>query len=82
EEKQQVSEQTRLQNARQWLVRGAELTTEDRQAQTALREAQAALEQAQPQLTVLLNAQPAEQLRPQWTRQQEQIAALAQTRNL
>lgn len=82
EEKQQVSEQTRLQNARQWLVRGAELTTEDRQAQTALREAQAALEQAQPQLTVLLNAQPAEQLRPQWTRQQEQIAALAQTRHL
>ncbi|EML0457756.1 exonuclease subunit SbcC [Klebsiella michiganensis] len=82
EEKQQVSEQTRLQNARQWLVRGAELTAEDRQAQTALREAQAALEQAQPQLTVLLNAQPAEQLRPQWTRQQEQITALAQTRNL
>ncbi|HID9121929.1 TPA: exonuclease subunit SbcC [Klebsiella michiganensis] len=82
EEKQQVSEQTRLQNARQWLVRGAELTAEDRQAQTALREAQAALEQAQPQLTVLLNAQPAEQLRPQWTRQQEQTAALAQTRNL
>ena len=82
EEKQQVSEQTRLQNARQWLVRGAELTAEDRQAQTALREAQAALEQAQPQLTVLLNAQPAEQLRPQWTRQQEQIAALAQTHNL
>ncbi|HDX9183165.1 TPA: exonuclease subunit SbcC [Klebsiella michiganensis] len=82
EEKQQVSEQTRLQNAHQWLVRGAELTAEDRQAQTALREAQAALEQAQPQLTVLLNAQPAEQLRPQWTRQQEQIAALAQTRNL
>lgn len=82
EEKQQVSEQTRLQNARQWLVRGAELTAEDRQAQTALREAQAALEQAQPQLTVLLNAQPAEQLRPQWARQQEQTAALAQTRNL
>ncbi|HBM2916110.1 exonuclease subunit SbcC [Klebsiella michiganensis] len=82
EEKQQVSEQTRLQNARQWLVRGAELTAEDRQAQTALREAQAALEQAQPQLTVLLNAQPAEQLRPQWTRQQEQITELAQTRNL
>lgn len=82
EEKQQVSEQTRLQNARQWLVRGAELTAEDLQVQTALREAQAALEQAQPQLTVLLNAQPAEQLRPQWTRQQEQIAALAQTRNL
>ncbi|STR41338.1 exonuclease SbcC [Klebsiella michiganensis] len=63
EEKQQVSEQTRLQNARQWLVRGAELTAEDLQVQTALREAQAALEQAQPQLTVLLNAQPAEQLR-------------------
>ncbi|WP_219538593.1 exonuclease subunit SbcC [Klebsiella michiganensis] len=81
-EKQQVSEQTRLQNARQWLVRGAELTAEDLQVQTALREAQAALEQAQPQLTVLLNAQPAEQLRPQWTRQQEQTAALAQTRNL
>lgn len=82
EEKQQVSEQTRLQHTRQWLVRHAELTAEDRQAQTALCAAQSALEQAQPQLTVLLNAQPAEQLRPQWTRQQEQTAALAQTRSL
>ena len=54
EEKQKVSEQSRLQNARQWLVRRAELTAEDLQAQSALREAQSALEQAQPQLTVLL----------------------------
>ncbi|SQI86841.1 exonuclease SbcC [Klebsiella oxytoca] len=77
EEKQKVSEQSRLQNARQWLVRRAELTAEDLQAQSALREAQSALEQAQPQLTVLLNAQPAEHLRPQWTRQQEQTTALA-----
>jgi len=82
EEKQKVSEQSRLQNARQWLVRRAELTAEDLQAQSALREAQSALEQAQPQLTVLLNAQPAEHLRPQWTRQQEQTTALAQTRRL
>ena len=59
-----------------------ELTAEDLQAQSALREAQSALEQAQPQLTVLLNAQPAEHLRPQWTRQQEQTTALAQTRRL
>ena len=77
EEKQQVSEQTRLQNARQWQIRREELTAEDLRAQTALREAQSALEQAQPQLSALLNAQPAERLRPQWTRQQEQTAALA-----
>lgn len=80
EEKQQVSEQTRLQNARQWQIRREELTAEDLRAQTALREAQSALEQAQPQLSALLNAQPAERLRPQWTRQLEQTAALAQTR--
>ncbi|HEY4467082.1 MAG TPA: exonuclease subunit SbcC [Klebsiella sp.] len=82
QEKQQVNEQTHLQNARQWLVRRTELTAEDLQAQTALREAQSALEQAQPQLTALLTAQPAEHLRPQWTRQQEQTAALAQTHRL
>lgn len=80
EEKQQVSEQTRLQNTRQWLIRRQELTVEDQKAQTALQEAQLALEQAQPQLSALLNAQPAEHLRPQWMRQQEQTAALAQTR--
>ena len=80
EEKQQVSEQTRLQNARQWQIRREELTAEDLRTQTALREAQSALEQAQPQLSALLNAQPAERLRPQWTRQLEQTAALAQTR--
>jgi exonuclease SbcC len=44
-----------------------------------LQDAQQALDQAQPQLAALLNAQPAEQLRPLWTRQQEQSAALAQT---
>ena len=38
---------------------------------------QSALEQVQPQLSALLNSQPAERLRPQWTRQQEQTAALA-----
>ncbi|MEN0616327.1 exonuclease subunit SbcC [Klebsiella indica] len=80
EEKQQISEQTRLQHACQWLVRRDELTAEDRKAQAALREARQALEQAQPQLTALLNAQPAEHLRPHWTRQQEQTAALAQIR--
>ncbi|MEM0654562.1 exonuclease subunit SbcC [Klebsiella huaxiensis] len=81
EEKQQVSEQTSLQNARQWLMRREELTTENLKAQATLREAQSALEQAQPQLTALLNAQPAEHLRPHWTRQQEQATALAQTRH-
>ncbi|MEB8196834.1 hypothetical protein NGI12_25780, partial [Raoultella terrigena] len=40
--------------------------------QTRLREAQQALEQAQPQLAALQQAQPADQLRPLWTRQQEQ----------
>ncbi|QGN36841.1 exonuclease subunit SbcC [Klebsiella oxytoca] len=80
EEKQHLSEQTHLQIARQWLTRREELTAEERQAQAALREAQSALEQAQPQLSVLLNAQPAERLRPQWLRLQEQTTALAQTR--
>lgn len=80
EEKQHLSEQTHLQIALQWLTRREELTAEERQAQAALREAQSALEQAQPQLSVLLNAQPAERLRPQWLRLQEQTTALAQTR--
>jgi exonuclease SbcC len=57
----------------------AELSAEASQAQVRLQDAQQALDQAQPQLAALLNAQPAEQLRPLWTRQQEQSAALAQT---
>lgn len=79
EERQQLSEQARLQTAQQWLLRQQELSAEAAQAQAKLQDAQQALEQAQPQLTTLLNAQPAEQLRPLWTRQQEQTAALAQT---
>ncbi len=79
EERLQLTEQARLQATQQWLLRQQELSAEASQSQVRLQDAQQALEQAQPQLATLLNAQPAEQLRPQWTRQQEQTAALAQT---
>lgn len=79
EERLQLTEQARLQATQQWLLRQQELSAEASQSQVRLQDAQQALEQAQPQLAALLNAQPAEQLRPLWTRQQEQTAALAQT---
>lgn len=79
EERLQLAEQTRLQATQQWLLRQQELSAEASQSQIRLQEAQQALDQAQPQLAALLNAQPAEQLRPLWTRQQEQSAELAQT---
>ncbi|QDI10053.1 Nuclease SbcCD subunit C [Klebsiella electrica] len=79
EERLQLTEQARLQATQQWLLRQQELSAESSQSQVRLQDAQQALEQAQPQLAALLNAQPAEQLRPLWTRQQEQTAALAQT---
>ncbi|MXF45487.1 exonuclease subunit SbcC [Raoultella sp. Lac2] len=79
EERLQLTEQARLQATQQWLLRQQELSAEASQSQVRLQDAQQALEQAQPQLATLLNAQPAEQLRPLWTRQQEQTAALAQT---
>lgn len=80
DEHQLVSEQTRLQTTLQWLLRQQELSAEATQAQRQLQEAQQALEQAQPQLSTLLKAQPAEQLRPLWNREQDQTNALAHTR--
>lgn len=80
DEHQLVSEQTRLQTTQQWLLRQQELSAEATLAQRQLQEAQQALEQAQPQLSTLLKAQPAEQLRPLWNREQDQTNALAHTR--
>ncbi len=80
EEQQQVAEQTRQQNTLQWLLRRQELETESHQAQAALQQAQLAQEAAAPQLAALQTAQPAEQLRPLWSRLQEHNTALAQTR--
>lgn len=80
DEHQLVSEQTRLQTTLQWLLRQQELSAEATLAQRQLQEAQQALEQAQPQLSTLLKAQPAEQLRPLWNREQDQTNALAHTR--
>ncbi|HDT0779178.1 TPA: exonuclease subunit SbcC [Klebsiella aerogenes] len=80
EEQQQLAEQTRQQNALQWLRRRQELNAEATQAQAALQQALLAQEAAAPQLAALQTAQPAEQLRPLWSRQQEHSTALAQTR--
>ncbi|WP_201506883.1 exonuclease subunit SbcC [Klebsiella aerogenes] len=80
EEQQQLAEQTRQQNALQWLRRRQELNAEATQAQAALQQALLAQEAAAPQLAALQTAQPAEQLRPLWSRLQERSTALAQTR--
>lgn len=80
EEQQQLTEQTRQQNALQWLRRRQELNAEATQAQAALQQALLAQEAAAPQLAALQTAQPAEQLRPLWSRLQEHSSALAQTR--
>ncbi len=80
EEQQQLAEQTRQQNALQWLRRRQELNAEATQAQAALQQALLAQEAAAPQLAALQTAQPAEQLRPLWSRLQEHSTALAQTR--
>ncbi|MFK3705207.1 exonuclease subunit SbcC [Klebsiella sp. NPDC088457] len=80
EERQQLAEQSQLQTTQQWLLRRQELTAEQSQAETQLAAARQALEEAQPQLCALQKAQPAEQLRPLWSRQQEQTTALAHTR--
>lgn len=80
EEQQQLTEQTRQQNALQWLRRRQELNAEATQAQATLQQALLAQEAAAPQLAALQTAQPAEQLRPLWSRLQEHSSALAQTR--
>ena len=80
EERQQLSEQAQTQTLLQWLTRGQELDAENQRAQAALCAAQQALDAARPQLEALTRAGPAEQLRPQWTRLQEQTAVAEQTR--
>ncbi|HGP0978497.1 TPA: exonuclease subunit SbcC [Klebsiella aerogenes] len=80
EEEQQLAEQTRQQNGLQWLRRRQELIAEATQAQAALQQAVLAQEAAAPQLAALQTAQPAEHLRPLWSRLQEHSSALAQTR--
>ncbi|WP_054180502.1 exonuclease subunit SbcC [Trabulsiella odontotermitis] len=80
EEQQTLTAQVQLQTQLQWLTRQQELENEQQLSQTRLRDAQQALAAAQPQLETLTRAQPAEQLRPLWTRLQEQTATVADTR--
>ena len=80
EERQQLSEQAQTQALHQWLTRRQELNGENQRAQAALSAAQQALDAARPRLDALTRAQPAELLRPQWTRLQEQTAVAEQTR--
>ena len=80
EEQQTLTAQTQLQTQLQWLTRQQELENQQQLSQTRLRDAQQALAAAQPQLETLTRAQPAEQLRPLWTRLQEQTATVADTR--
>ena len=79
EERQQLSDQAQTQSLLQWLIRRQELNAEHQRAQAALSAAQQALDATRPQLDALTRAQPAEQLRPQWTRLQEQTAVAEQT---
>lgn len=62
-----------------WLTRHDELLREQQRSMAAQQQAQQALAAATPELEKLHLAQPAALLRPQWERQQEQIARLAQT---
>lgn len=79
EEKQQLSEQLRVQAWQQWLSREAEMQETGKNTQAALASAQQALSDAQPQLAKLALAQPADKLRPLWVRVEDQQATLAQT---
>lgn len=80
EERQQLSDQAQTQSLLQWLTRRQELSAEHQRAQAALSAAQQALDAARPQLDALTLGQPAELLRPQWTRLQEQTTVAEQTR--
>lgn len=80
EEHQQLKDQAQTQSLLQWLTRSQELNAENQRAQAALSAAQQALEAARPQLNALILGQPAEMLRPQWTRLQEQTTVAEQTR--
>jgi len=79
EEQQLLARQQAQQNDYHWLTRHDELVREQQRSMAAQQQAQQALIDATPELDKLHLAQPAALLRPQWERQQEQIARLAQT---
>jgi exonuclease SbcC len=79
EEQQLLAQQQAQQKAFNWLTRHDELLREQQRSMAAQQQAQQALTDATPELEKLHLAQPAALLRPQWDRQQEQIARLAQT---
>ncbi|SNY61599.1 exonuclease subunit SbcC [Enterobacter sp. CC120223-11] len=78
-EKQQQTEQQRVQLWQQWLMREAEMQDSQLRSQTALAAAQEALNAAQPQLSALAQAQPADRLKPLWVRYQDSQTSLTQT---
>lgn len=79
EEQQLLAQQEAQQKEFHWLTRHDELVREQQRSMAAQQQAQQALTDATPELEKLHLAQPAALLRPQWDRQQEQIARLAQT---
>jgi len=79
EEQQLLVQQQAQQTELHWLTRHDELLREQQRSMAAQQQAQQALTDATPELEKLHLAQPAALLRPQWERQQEQIARLAQT---
>jgi len=79
EEQQLLAQQQAQQKELHWLTRHDELLREQQRSLAAQQQAQQALTDATPELEKLHLAQPAALLRPQWERQQEQIARLAQT---
>ena len=79
EEKNLLVQQDKQQKDLHWLTRHDELLREQQRSLSAQQQAQQALTDAIPELEKLQLAQPAALLRPQWERQQEQIARLAQT---
>jgi exonuclease SbcC len=79
EEKQQQSEQLRVQLWQQWLTRETEMREAQQRSHSSLAAAQEALRAAQPQLAALALAQPADRLRPLWVRLEDSQTAMTQT---
>ncbi|WP_341516620.1 exonuclease subunit SbcC [Citrobacter gillenii] len=80
EEKILLAQQQHQQKDFQWVTRSDELVREQQRVASLAQQAQQALADAAPELARLQLAQPANQLRPLWDRQQEQTARLAQTK--
>ncbi|EJB8472227.1 exonuclease subunit SbcC [Citrobacter freundii] len=80
EEKILLAQQQHQQKDFQWVTRSDELVREQQRVASLAQQAQQALADATPELARLQLAQPANQLRPLWDRQQEQTARLAQTK--